>query len=92
MTGSWIELGGYWAKIDLQEGRDTFISLDVASLEGHGQSYEDALEFFGTALKYGRLLGSLYTSGTAMKVASVRSHPDRGILRVRLQAQESTRS
>ena len=88
MTGSWIELGGFWARIDLQEGRDTFISLDVSSLEGHGHSYEDALEFFGTALKFGRTLGSLYTSGSTMRVASVRSHPDRGVLHVRLQVQE----
>lgn len=92
MTGSWIELGGYWARIDLQEGDDTFVSLDEASLEAHGQNYQDALEFFGTALKYGRPLDSLYTSGTTMRVASVRSHPHRGVLHVRLQTPETTRS
>jgi hypothetical protein len=92
MTGTWIELGGYWARIDLQEGLDTFVSLDAGSLEGHGQRYDDALDFFGTALKYGRTLGSLYTSGGRVKVASVRSHPDRGVLHVRLKQQEPTPS
>lgn len=92
MTGTWIELGGYWARVDLQEGRDTFVSLDASILEGHGHSYDEALDFFGTALKYGRTLGSLYTSGGRVKVASVRSHPDRGVLHVRLQHQEHTYS
>lgn len=92
MTGTWIELGGFWARIDLQEGTDTFVSLDRDSLEGSGQSYEEALDFFGTALKYGRTLGSLYTSGGRVKVASVRSHPDRGVLNVRLRQHEHTPS